>query len=113
MRRATSAASPTSTLSWNRRALVTRPPLTSKQAIAAETDDLAGQPAEAVDVPLGAVLEQHLQADADAEERQALVAHGAVEMLGPAPLAQRGHRDVGRPDAREDEAVDVSGFVRG
>jgi hypothetical protein len=33
MQRATSAASPTSTLSWNRRAFVTRPPLTSKQAM--------------------------------------------------------------------------------
>ena len=79
------------------------------QALAAEPDDLAGQPAEAVDVALGAVLEQHLQADADAEERHALAADAAVEVLDPAALAQRGHRDVGGPDAREDEAVDASG----
>ena len=47
-----------------------------------------------------AVLADELRAQADAEKRRAVPAHGAVQRIGHAAFTQVGHRVAERPDAR-------------
>src|SRR5262249_35995617 len=67
-----------------------------------EPADPAGEPAEASSVAFLAVVEEHLQADADAEERNPVVLHAPgerVEEVGLAQRVERGRRRAGGPAA--------------
>ena len=77
-----------------------------------ELADVAGQPPQAPDVALVAVLEEHLQADADPEEGHALALHALPEVLDPAALGERRHRDVGRTHAGQHVAAYPRALLR-
>ena len=78
-----------------------------------ETPDPSRHPAKGVDVALFGVVEQHLEADADAEERQAVALHAFREGLDQPGVGERIHGGPGRADAGKDDAIGVGELARG
>ena len=79
-----------------------------------EAADLPGEPAEARGVPLLAVLEEHLEPDADAEEGDAVLLHPLGERLEQVGLAQRVERRRAAPTPgriRRSDSATSSGFA--
>ena len=73
-------------------------------AIARELPHRARHPSEARRVALLAVVEQHLEPDADAEERHAVVADTRRQRVGEPLLLERGQRGPRGADAGQDQA---------
>ena len=78
-----------------------------------EAPDRAGHPAEPVGVALLAVVEQHLEADADAEERDAVAPHAIAERADEVLLDQAVDGGAGGADAGKDDALGGRDLGRG